>query len=401
MRRAQLTAILLLGCQNGIGSIPGVDARTPGASDAGHNNTGSDAGTAVIRDAAPPDAPTPPRVVGDCSGLGAVGEWQDITIPELAGMDLAMLSLVLDPVHIGTAYAGTSGNGVWKSTDCGANWTKVSTGLNGDLLGTGGQWTLNIDRTNPDVLYAGNLYGANGSSQYFWKSTNGGVDWFSVFADGGNVLSVINFFQEAALEDANPAHIVASFHDTCRGEFPGCMAESNDGGETWRVFSNPTGSWVEDARPFVLGPTTYLYTAGWADGLFYTSDGGAHWENVSRGAGHQIERTEDGRMFLGNASGMFISRDGHQWTRIPEDPAAHSPQGDGVVSDGEHIFTGARHASGQPYWMTSLANPGEWTQYPSPDMGSGPIALRYDNAHHLMYSVNPDSGRAWRVVTRN
>ena len=38
------------------------------------------------------------------------------------------LPLVIDPVNPGTVYAGTA-NGVFKSTDGGANWTGVNPGL--------------------------------------------------------------------------------------------------------------------------------------------------------------------------------------------------------------------------------------------------------------------------------
>src|SRR6185503_16069895 len=68
----------------------------------------------------------PPIEVGDCDGLGAVGEWQDITPPiELAeDEELAAFAFAVDPIHSGTVYFGTAYQKMWKTTDCGASWAR-------------------------------------------------------------------------------------------------------------------------------------------------------------------------------------------------------------------------------------------------------------------------------------
>ena len=42
----------------------------------------------------------------------------------------AIQALAIDPSAPGTLYAGTSGGGVFKSTDGGVSWSAINTGLN-------------------------------------------------------------------------------------------------------------------------------------------------------------------------------------------------------------------------------------------------------------------------------
>ncbi|HEV8247890.1 MAG TPA: hypothetical protein VGP93_19080, partial [Polyangiaceae bacterium] len=132
------------------------------------------------------------HIVADCDGLGAVDTWEQISPPEKLD---GILSVLADPIHAGTIYLGTNGAGIFKSENCGAAWSKVNTGTGGSILDSGSQWSMAIDFVNPDVLYAGNLYGSDPS---LFKSTNAGVDWVSMFPQGSEVANTVdyNFFQE-------------------------------------------------------------------------------------------------------------------------------------------------------------------------------------------------------------
>jgi hypothetical protein len=86
--------------------------------------------------------------------------------------DVDVLALAIDPITPTTLYAGTSDpagsgrGGVYKSTNGGASWTAVNTGL--------GQfptvYALAIDPSIPTTLYAGTI-------DAVFKSTNGGGSW--------------------------------------------------------------------------------------------------------------------------------------------------------------------------------------------------------------------------------
>jgi hypothetical protein len=332
----------------------------------------------------------PPHVVGACDGLGSAGTWDDIT--PAAGM--GVLHVLADPVNAGTVYLGTANKGVFKSTNCGAAWTKINTGRNAGVIDSGGQWSMEIDPVEPNVLYAGSLYGSDPSLQ---KSTNGGVDWDSVFPPGSEVAQTVenNFFQELSMDPTDHRHIVVSFHANCKGAYaPMCMAETKDSGGTWRLFKGPVSGWGENARPFVLGATSFLYATA-LDGLFFSSDNGATWAKVGAGGNHQIYRAEDGFYYLGQAYGLNRSTDGRTWTKVDG-----APGGDGLMGDGTRLFTGYRDLppnSQQPYFTALETDGTKWAALPSPNMGSGPVWFAVDRDHHVFYTANFDAG-AWRMV---
>src|SRR4029079_8799825 len=107
---------------------------------------------------------------GACDGLGAVDAFEEITPP---GSTFSS-NVLVDPIHSGTIFAGTEHAGLFKSTNCGADWVKVNTGENGAMLDEGTLWSITLDPSNPDTIYAGTLYA---SDSELFKSTNGGVDW--------------------------------------------------------------------------------------------------------------------------------------------------------------------------------------------------------------------------------
>ena len=78
-------------------------------------------------------------------------------------------ALAIDPQTPSTLYAGTSGGGVFQSTDGGANWRAINTGL------TGGEVrALAIDPQTPSTLYAGT------SGRGVFQSTDGGASWRAI-----------------------------------------------------------------------------------------------------------------------------------------------------------------------------------------------------------------------------
>ena len=335
----------------------------------------------------------PAHVVGTCDKLGAVNQFENITPKGV----VAALHVVIDPVHSGTLYLGTDKTGIFKSTNCGADWVKVNTGKNAAVIDSGLIWSMQIDPMAPDVLYAGSLYGTDLS---LLKSTNGGKDWTSLFPAGSNVETAVqyNFLQEVAIdpEPSRHQHLLVSFHADCTGTFGKmCMGESVDAGQTWRLFKGPTSAWGENARPIALGEKSFLFVTQ-LDGVFYTADSGATFENVAPGGNHQLYIAADGTRFMGSLYGMLKSPDGHTWTKLE-----NTPKGDGLVGDGKRVFTGIRTSESdqQPYFTTPETGGGKFTQLASPKMADGPVILRYESDHHILYSANTNSG-LWRMVTQ-
>src|SRR5207249_3075631 len=79
-------------------------------------------------------------------------------------------ALAIDPQTPTTLYAGTSGHGVFKSTDGGGNWSAVNTGLStpyGAVLVN----ALAIAAPTPTTLYAASSVGSS------VESIDGGGNW--------------------------------------------------------------------------------------------------------------------------------------------------------------------------------------------------------------------------------
>src|SRR5688572_12016983 len=125
----------------------------------------------VTSDAGSADAPEAPPAMGTCSGLGAIGQWQEITppvvragLPGPANCPWGTQAFVVDPNKAGTVYLGTCGMGIWKTADCGATWGRINTGINGERLSEGMQWVLQQGQAEPMTFYATGDGGAFRSS---------------------------------------------------------------------------------------------------------------------------------------------------------------------------------------------------------------------------------------------
>jgi len=96
--------------------------------------------------------------------------WQKINEglipPEIldASLALGVNSLVVDPVHTDTVYAGTT-KGLFKTTNQGESWMRIGQSLGDQYISC-----LSIDPRNPAVLYAGGRAGIQ-------KTSDGGRTW--------------------------------------------------------------------------------------------------------------------------------------------------------------------------------------------------------------------------------
>jgi photosystem II stability/assembly factor-like uncharacterized protein len=111
----------------------------------------------------------------------------------------AVLTLAIDPLNPGTVYVGTSG-GVYKSTDGGAHWQVMNTGL----VEVG---ILALDPQNPTTIY-GVTRGTDESKGYkssVYKSTDGGAHWEPVNAGLDSDTHVLTL----AIDSLNPTTVYA------------------------------------------------------------------------------------------------------------------------------------------------------------------------------------------------
>ena len=168
--------------------------------------------------------------VNACDGLAAVGTFEEITPPVVkAGIGMKTsdnqtkggpFAMAVDPHNLGTVYAGTLFQGVWKSVDCGATWIPIATGSNASDVNRGMNWTFAIDPQDSQVLYTNSGYGSNG----LFKSIDGGVNWTDIWSGASQpVLGkafTYNFANVVAIDPSDHLHLLLTFHEMCLPPHP-------------------------------------------------------------------------------------------------------------------------------------------------------------------------------------
>ena len=263
-------------------------------------------------------------------------EWRNIG-PHRGGRVVAVAG---DPSSIGVFYFGSTGGGVWKTTDGGQYWENVSDGFfrrasvgglavcpadpnvvyaamgeatirgnvsHGDGVyrstDAGRTWThLGLERTrnigkirvhprNPDLVYVAALGHAHGPNpeRGVYRSVNGGRTWESVLSRGEEAGAV-----DLSIDPANPRVIFASFWEARRGAHylssggPGSgLWRSTDGGETWTDLSEKPG--MPKGIKGKIGGVVSPAQSGrvWAliehdkGGIYRSDDGGETWERLN------------------------------------------------------------------------------------------------------------------------
>jgi len=378
---------------------------------AARSDGGATADSGPHRDAGPP--PPPPRA---CDGLPAAGTWEDITPAELVatrpgpGDCVYGGDFVIDPNDGATIYLGSCNQGIWRSTDCGATWVHINTGRNGAVLDTGRQWTFQIDPRDPNVLYANSGYGS--MSNGLLKSTNGGVDWDIIYPnDDPAIAGVVQYGFVAGIQLApgDPDHLLVSFHAQCGPAADGtphtqsCFAESFDAGAHFHIIDgDPSWAGGEGSRVYFVGDGQTLLFGSESNGLWRSTDGGAHWTDLHIAQSHSggaLYRASTGVYYMGGPNGVARSTDGIAWNVVPESGTLIT----GLTGNGTTMWAsrgfpwGPNQPTYYPFWTATEADGLHWTNMTSTPMLTNGGSLHYDARRHILYSSNEWEG-LYRVV---
>src|SRR5262249_6021685 len=254
----------------------------------------------------------------------------------LLGSDLfdrrTIAEIVVHPTDPNTVWVavgaqatnGLPGNtGVWKSTDGGLNWVNTTA----NISTTAAVSDLEIDPTNPEVLYA--AFGAPGGSTVngVYKSTDGGNTWVAAgnFPSGASDINIgrIEVAVAASAPQTLYAVIAASgqnFATNPPGQLYRVM-KSTDGGASWtNITAGVPGSYLggyigpepnffgDYDNTLIVSPTDpNVVYAGGVD-LIRSTNGGVTWSFVSGNIhddNQSIGFDASGRLLVGTDEGIW------------------------------------------------------------------------------------------------
>jgi len=182
-------------------------------------------------------------------------------------------ALAIDPTTTGTTatlYAGGS-SGVFKTTDGGATWSPLNAGfpLTNGLPTTPDVTSIVVDPVTPTTVYAGTSF------QGVFKTTNGGTSWTA----SGNGLTFPNSpsfvdITALAIDAKSPNNIYATTQSGL-----GVFKTTNGAGNWSQVGTVAAGLTDLVTTAIVTDPTVSgtAYVGTESAGVFKTIDGGLHW----------------------------------------------------------------------------------------------------------------------------
>lgn len=261
--------------------------------------------------------------------------------PFVGGRVVAVAGVPGDP---NLFYMGSTGGGIWKSTDYGIKWVNISDGHYPSKSPSIG--AIAVAPSDPKIIYVG-----SGESDIrndmipgdgIYKSTDAGKTWHYAGLRDTHTISAL------AIDPQNPDVVYASSMGHAFAPNPDRgIFKTTDGGKTWRkIFfvNDRTG-----AIDLVMDPhnSQVLYAAMWqaqrmpwalvsggpGSGLYKSTDGGEHWTNLSHNQGFpegvlgRIGVSVSGgdsnvvyAIVQAKHGGVFRSSDGGQtWTRTNRD----------------------------------------------------------------------------------
>jgi photosystem II stability/assembly factor-like uncharacterized protein len=258
--------------------------------------------------------------------------------PFRGGRSVAATGVVNDPLIY---YFGTTGGGVWKTSDAGQHWENISDGF----FTTGSVGAVAVAETNPNIVYVGmgehaprGVMTSYGDGVY--KSTDAGKTWKKLGLEKTQHISRIQ------IHPTNPdiLYVAAQGALHAPNEDRG-VYKSIDGGLTWEkvlFVDNMTGA-VELSMD--MNYPEILYAAMWehqrfpwqvksggpGSGLYKSTDSGKTWKKIHKGLpeekgkmGISVSRANSNKVYAliesdsdKDLGGLFVSNDaGENWTLI-------------------------------------------------------------------------------------
>ncbi len=302
-----------------------------------------------------------------------------------------------------TLIDGGPESAIYKSTDAGKTWNKLSGGLPSGKLGKIG---LAISPINPDYVYA-IIEGTNGSGG-FYRTTNRGETWSKM---NSYVSSSPQYYNRIYCDPKNKDKV---FSMDTYGQY------SKDGGKTW-IKLGLSNKHVDDHTLWIDPNNTNHLVIGGDGGIYDTYDLGKNWRHVPNLPIAQLYRVSiDNSKPFYNVSGgtqdnnsMFgpsqtICRDG-----ILQDDWTVTHGGDGFFSAFDPIDLNIMYSESQYGGLVRYDKKSGESAYiqPLPPEGkayrwnwNAPLKISNFDNKRLYFCANKvfrsnDRGNSWRAVS--
>jgi photosystem II stability/assembly factor-like uncharacterized protein len=277
-------------------------------------------------------------------------KWVNISDGRLPGSSISIGAIAVAPSNPKVIYVGTgesdiradviTGDGVFRSDDAGKTWHAAGLADTHTISG------IVVDPHDPDIVYAssmGHVFKPNADRGVF-KSTDGGKTWHKILYVDDNTGAI-----DLVMDPGNPRVLYASMWQAYRTPWklddggPGSgLYKSTDGGAHWQEISrNPgfaggvlgrIGVSVAASDPRIV----YAIVQAKHGGVFRSSDGGASWKRVNRNwslrqrAFYYMTIYADPRnpdtVYAPNVDALWVSHDGgRSFSKL------HTPHGDNHI----------------------------------------------------------------------
>ncbi len=238
-------------------------------------------------------------------------------------------------------YFGSTGGGIFRTTDGGRSWENISDGFFGGSIGC-----VAVSEFDPNVIYVGGgekTVRGNVSYGYgVWKSEDAGKTWVQAGLIHSRHISRIR------IHPRNPDIAWAGvMGDLFKPTQERGVYKTTDGGKTWKrvLFANENAGAVDlildPNNPRILFASTWrirrtpysLESGGEGSAMYKSTDGGETWKNISEHkglpmgiwgiSGIAISPANSDRIWAiieNKDGGVFRSDDGGQkWTKLNSD----------------------------------------------------------------------------------
>lgn len=172
-------------------------------------------------------------------------------------------SIAINPKDPTVLYGGTTG-GIYRSDDGAMSWKRINNGLipeselaSAMALGVN---AIEIDRTNPNIVYAGTTKG-------LFRTTNKGEQWERI----GQSLPDL-FISSILLHPMEPSQLYVGG--------PKGVWKSADSGKSWQAVNQGIATLNIRALALNLKSPQILYAGTNGSGLYRSTDAGANWTAV-------------------------------------------------------------------------------------------------------------------------